>query len=69
MNKCRLCAHYQNKHGNDLCLRPRRMKSGRRINAPTFCLYETSAQGGEERADLDHCGSERRHFKATEFIV
>lgn len=64
MKDCRVCAFYERRHGKELCARPRKMKSGRRINASTFILYETSAQGGEERADGDHCGPNRIHFKA-----
>ncbi len=61
---CAGCAFHRHKFGNNLCTRPRRMKSGRRINGETWCSYETSEAGSEERADGDHCGPTRRHFQA-----
>lgn len=60
---CAGCAFHRQKFGNDLCTRPRRMKSGRTLKGETWTLYETSEAASEERADGDHCGVERRHFQ------
>ena len=60
---CHGCAFHRQKFGNDLCARPRRMKSGRTLKGETWCLWETSEAASEERADGDCCGPERRHFQ------
>lgn len=75
---CHGCTHYQSSLTYTFaCFRPKRMASGRILNPPHKVGFPSgpefennpSSAIYEGRADGDHCGPNRIHFKAGEGVI